>query len=212
MVLIVMISTTPVFFAKDIDTALYETMRDDIKEAMGTKLEVTNELRPLGLLFDKMTPSKETGQIHAIIISVPENQMSHPLLVPVCPDVPPVTDHSITALAKLSKTVVNKFGANDKQIKGVAVDREYVRKGLKDKLIEELDIPGLNTDDKDSWITLVWDPAHELELAVKDVRKDNIFEWLEQYIKQVNEATELLIIGKGLQQSKAAAEELGENL
>ena len=187
-------------------------MRDDIKEAMGTKLEATNELRPLGLLFDKMTPSKETGQIHAIIIPVPENQMSHPLLVPVCLDVPPVTDHSIPALAKLSKTVVNKFGANDKQIEGVAVDGEYVRKGLKDKLIEELDIPGLNTDDKDSWITLVWDPAHELELAVKDVRKDNIFEWLEHYIKQGNEATELLNIGKGLQQSKAAAEELGENL
>ena len=107
---------------------------------------------------------------------------------------------------------MNKFGAKDKQIEGVAVDGEYVRKGLKNKLVEELDIPGMNNVDKDSWITLVWDPAHELELAVKDVRKDDVFEWLDLYIKQVNEATELLNIGKGLQQSKSVADDLGEKL
>ena len=79
-------------------------------------------------------------------------------------------------------------------------------------MIAELDIPGMSSDQKGNWITFVWDPAHELELAVKDVRKEDIFQWLENMIKQINEATELLNIGKGLQQSLSAAENLGEKL
>ena len=59
---------------------------------------------------------------------------------------------------------------------------------------------------------MIWDPAHELELAVKDVRKDSVFEWLEQNNKQVNDATELLTIGKGLQESKKVDEKIGERL
>jgi hypothetical protein len=82
-------------FAKEIDVALFETMKDDLKEALTTKLDATNEKRPMGLLFDKMTPAKETGQIHAIMIPVPENNLAQPLIVPVCLDVPTVKDHSI---------------------------------------------------------------------------------------------------------------------
>ena len=70
----------------------------------------------------------------------------------------------------------------------------------------------MNSSEKEDWITFVWDPAHELELAIKDVRKDDIFDWLQRHIKQINEATELLNIGKGLQQSLSAAENLDENL
>ena len=37
-------------------------------------------------------------------------------------------------------------------------------------MISEIDIPGMTSTQKGNWITFVWDPAHELELAVKDVR------------------------------------------
>ena len=199
-------------FAKEIDTAVFETMKEDIKEALATTLDATNQKRPLGLLFDKMTPSKETGQIHAIVIPVPENNLSQPLIVPVCLDVPPVTDHSIAGLAELVKAELNKIGADDSQVEGIAVDGEYVKKGIKKKLLELLDLPDMSNEEKDGWISMTWDPAHELELAVKDVRKDSVYEWLEKIIKQVNDATELLNIGKGLQESKKVAEELGEKL
>ena len=200
------------FFAKDIDINLFEVMKDDLKEALETKLEATKEKRPIGLLFDKMTPAKETGQIHAIIIPVPENPLSQPLLVPVCLEVPPVTEHSVPALAKLAMSVLKKFGVEDSQLEGIAVDGEYVKKGIKAKLLEELDIPNMDEEDKAAWITCVWDPAHELELAMKDVRKDVVFDWLENHIKMINEATEILSIGKGLQQSLRAAEDLGQRL
>ena len=70
----------------------------------------------------------------------------------------------------------------------------------------------MNHSQKGDWITFVWDPANEVELAIKNVRKEDIFQWLENHIKQINEATGLLNIGKGLQQSLSAAENLDEKL
>ena len=135
-------------FAKDLDRNLFDTMKDDLKEAMETKLEATEEKRPVGLLFDKMTPAKETGQIHALIVPVPENPLSESFLVPVCLEVPPVTEHSIPALAKVAKSVLNSFGVEDRQLEGIAVDGEYVRKGIKEKLLEELDVPDMDDKEK----------------------------------------------------------------
>ena len=199
-------------FAKEIDRCLFETMKEDLKKALQTELEATGEKRPIGLTFDKMTPAKETGQVHALVIPVPENPLSQPLIVPVFLDLPPVQQHDIASLAKLSKSALEKFGVEDKQVEGIAVDGEYVKKGIKDKIIAELDISDMDPTELGEWITVIWDPAHELELAVKDVRKEDIFEWMENYIKQINEATELLNISKGLQQSLQAAEDLEEKL
>ena len=50
---------------------------------------------------------------------------------------------------------------------------------------------------------------HELEISNKDVRKESIFEWFDKYVELINEATELLNIGKGLQISIEAVEKMG---
>ena len=136
-------------FAKEIDVALFETMKDDLKEALTTKLDATNDKRPLGLLFDKMTPAKETGQIHAIVIPVPENSLAQPLIVPVCLDVPTVKDHSVAGLAQLATSVLHNAGAGDKQLEGISVDSKFVKKGIKQKLLENLHIPNMNEEVKD---------------------------------------------------------------
>ena len=59
------------------------------------------------------------------------------------------------------------------------------------------------------WITSVWEPAHEVELTAKGVRKENIFEWFNKDVELINDAVGLLNIGKGLQMSIEAAEKLG---
>ena len=59
---------------------------------------------------------------------------------------------------------------------------------------------------------MTWEPAHELELSVKDVRKNSVFSWFDKFIKQMNEATQLLNIGKGLQQMIDASRDLDEKL
>ena len=200
------------FFVKDLDTAIYEQMKEDIKKHLGKKLTATERKRPVGMVMDKMTPSKRTGQIHALIVPVPENSLSQPLLVPLCLEVPPVTELHAAGLASLSKSVLNNAGAEDFQLEGIGVDGEYVKKGFKEKLLEILEIPEFTLEEKAEWFTMVWEPAHELELAVKDVRKDGVFDWLDKHIKLINEATELLNIGKGLQQSIEAATEIDEKL
>ena len=51
------------------------------------------------------------------------------------------------------------------------------------------------------------EPAHQLELTTKDVRKSESFKWLEHQITVIRDIANLLNIGKGLEQSKEAAVE-----
>ena len=54
-------------FAKKLDVAIYTEMKANMKEVMETKLEATDEKRPAGMMMDKMTPSKRTGQMHGVV-------------------------------------------------------------------------------------------------------------------------------------------------
>ena len=138
--------------------------------------------------MDKMTPSKRTGQVHAIIIPVPENPLSQPLLVPLMLDVPVVKEYDAEGLSKMAKKILNDAGAEDQQLEGIGWDEEYVKKGVKAKFMRILSIKNWTEEQKDRWITSVWEPAHELELAMKDLRNVNL----------INHAVGMLNIGKGL--------------
>ena len=199
------------FFVKDLDNSIYETMKDDLRVALETVVPSTNQKRPLGMVMDKMTPSKRTGQVHAIIVPVPENPLSQPLLVPLMLDVPIVKGDGYDAdgLSKMAKKILNDAGAEDQQLEGIGWDGEYVKKGVKAKFMGVLSIDNWTDDQKDRWITSVWEPAHELELAMKDLRKESIFEWHNKDVNLINEAVGMLNIGKGLQQSIETAERLG---
>ena len=43
----------------------------------------------------------------------------------------------------------NFFNSVDKQLEGISVDREYVKKRMKEKLFENLDIHGKTEQEKD---------------------------------------------------------------
>ena len=64
------------FFAKKLDVAIYDEMKDRLKKNMNVKLDATDEKRPCGLLMDKMTPNRRTGQMHAAVVAVPENSLA----------------------------------------------------------------------------------------------------------------------------------------
>ena len=83
--------------------------------------------------MDKMIPYKRTGQIHAIIIPVPENSLSQNLLVPLMLDVPIVKEYDAEGLAKMVKQILNEDGADDEQLEGIGWDGEYIKKGVKGK-------------------------------------------------------------------------------
>ena len=200
--------------ATKIDKNLTEVMKDDFKRALETKLEGTGQLRPLGFAMDKMTPNKQTGQVHAMITPVPENPLSEDFIVAVMMPVPVVTEGDAVGLAKMSKSIFNEAGAGDHQLEGVGWDGQYVKMGVLGKLLEIME-KNNNMDDKQmkEWITQRWEPAHNIELATKDVKDDvGVFDWFNTHIKVVNEATEVLKTGKGLQQTIEASEALSLKL
>ena len=198
------------FFAKDLDIAIYKTMKNNIQENMNVLLDSTLQKRPAGLVMDKMTPNKRTGQIHAVIIPVPENPLTKDLIVPLMLEVPPVQNHSAEGLAMTAKKVFNSAGLSDDQLEGLGWDGEYIKKGVKKQLIKILEISDMTVVEKTDWITEVWEPAHQLELTTNDAINMVIFEWFEDHIKILNDVTNMLNIGKGLEQSLEAAEEVGK--
>ena len=197
-------------FATQIDKNLSEVMKSDFKEALETKLEGTGRLRPLGFAMDKMTPNKQTGQVHAMLTPVPENPLSEHLIVPVMMPVPVVKHGDAIGLANMSKEIFNEAGAKDHQLEGLGWDGQYVKMGVLDKLFEILEKhPEMDLNQLKEWVTQRWEPAHNIELATKDIKElEGVFDWFNSHIKIVNEATEVLKSGKGLQQSIEAAEDL----
>ena len=197
-------------FAKSLDDAIYDEVKYNIKKNMEMELDATKKKRPAGLLMDKMTPNRRTGQIHAVVVPVPENPLSQNLLKAVMLEVPPVPNLSAEGLATTAKKVFNEAGLQDEQLEGIGWDGEYVKKGVKGKLLDLLYVFGMNRDEMDIWITQVWEPAHQLELTTKDIKSDPLFAWFVDHIQILNDTTNILGIGKGLEQSIEAAEEVGE--
>ena len=60
------------------------------------------------------------------------------------------------------------------------------------------------------WVTEVREPAHQIEKIMDDCLEMSCFQWLSDYIKDVNTVTEVLYIDKGLEQSIASSEELDQ--
>ena len=131
--------------------------------------------------------------------------------MPLILEVPLVHNHIAEGLAGSSKEVFNNAGVSDHQLEGLCWDGEYIMKCVKNKLVKKLEISDMTDEEKTDWITEVWEPAHQIELITKDARNMDIFEWLEDHIKIINDITTILNIGKGLEQSIEAAKEIGEH-
>ena len=129
---------------------------------------------------------------------------------PMMLDVPTVPVLTAQGLASTALEVFRDSGFTDDQLEGMGWDGEYIKKGVKDKLLDILEIEGMTKDDMKEWVTEVWEPAHQLELVTKDVKSDNTFDWLTDHIQVLNDTATILGIGKGLEQSMEAAKEVGE--
>ena len=127
-------------------------------------------------------------------------------------EVPPVPDLSAEGLATTAIRVFREAGFTDDQLEGMGWDGEYVKKGVKGKILEQLEMEGWSKEELKHWVTEVWEPAHQLELVTKDIKEDDPMAWFNQHISILNDITNILGFGKGLEQSMTAAEEVGEKL
>ena len=125
-------------------------------------------------------------------------------------EVPAVPVLTAEGLASTALEVFHESGFCDDQLAGFGWDGEYVKKGIKDKILDLVVVEGMNKGELVEWITEVWEPAHQLELVTKDTKGDDAFQWFTDHIQVLNDITEILGIGKGLKQSLEAAVEVGE--
>ena len=64
----------------------------------------------------------------------------------------------------------------------------------------------MTPEDLQQWITIIWEPAHNINLADGDIRGLDIFDWLVTLTSCIGELTSNLGIGKGLEQCFKEAE------
>ena len=199
-------------FAAELTEQIGKAVEEVLKENISSILPNTEKARPVGIVADKITPNKRTGHILGLILPVPENPISEPFLVPIMLNLPPVKEHNAIALADQILQGVRAMGVSDDQIEGLGVDGQYVKLGVKKQLVQKLEVPGLSSAKLQDWITEIWEPAHNINLADHDVRDMAMFDWLVRATNQVGDITEILGIGKGLEQCLDAASELDECL
>ena len=195
-------------FARDLTKCIVSVLKENIAEHISKPLDATQKKRPVGLVCDKITPNKRTGHIAALILPQPENPLSEPFLIPIMLEVPPVIDHTADGLSSQLLYLIHDAGVEDSQLEGMGVDGQYIKLGATRKLVSKLEIDGYTEDDLQKWIFQTWEPAHNLNKADEEIRKLQIFDWLETFTNEVGEITRILGIGKGLEQVMQAATEL----
>ena len=199
-------------FARDLTENIVGVMKKKLAHEISKPLDATKKKRPVGFVADKITPNKRTGHIAALILPVPENPLPQPFLNPVMLDLPPVADHTAEGLSDQMLELMRGAGVADSQLEGVGVDGQYIKLGAIKKMIAKLNVDGLTEEQLLDWVFETWEPAHNLNKADEEIRKLQIFEWLVRFTKEVGEITGILGIGKGLEQSKHSASELGKRL
>ena len=199
-------------FCRDMSKCIAEVMKEKLADNIAKPLEATKKKRPLGLVADKITPNKTTGHITALILPVPENPLSQPLLNPIMLDLPPVVDHTADGLSDQLLGLMHDAGVEDSQLEGIGVDGQYIKLGAIKKLIGKLSVTGMSEEELLGWIFETWEPAHNLNKADEEIRNLPIFEWLVRFTSDIGDVTRLLGIGKGLEQSKQSAAELEQRL
>ena len=180
-----------VTFGRDLTKHIKKAMQSKLAKNLSLPVDGTREKRPVGIVADKITPNKRTGHIIGLIVPVPENPLSGSFLVPVLLETPTVKDHTAEGLAQQVLDVVHAAGVEDHQVQGGGVDGQYILMGVWGKILAKLDVcrENMTPEELQQWITIIWEPAHNLNLADVDIRGLDIFDWLVSLTRCVGEVT-----------------------
>ena len=148
-------------------------------------LEATKNLPPVGVVADKLTTRRRTGQMFAAVLFTPGMPN---LLSPVSMGVESVFKHDGDSIAEDIHNVCTKYNIQDDQIAGFGFDGQYFHLGVHTNLKQKMQL----TDR----VSVVWDAAHLLQLADKDMRKCT--EWVDEICKDIGTFFKFIIQRKSL--------------
>ena len=91
------------------------------------------------------------------------------------------------------------------QLVGCAVDGAYIHLSIGKHLCQKIGI-------REDWLSISWDSAHLLELAIHDVKKQRKFLWLTRFIKTCSMIMRKYSYGKQYEQLLETAELIEEDI
>lgn len=165
-----------------------------IREYISNSLPATGTKPPIGIVSDKMTARRRTGQMHAAILFTPGMDS---LMSPVSLGVTPVKKHDGEAIAEDIANVCKQYSIDNDQLAGFGFDGQYFNLGVPNKLRDKLHL--------DQNVAFTWDPAHLLQLADKDARK--LCPWIDETCRDIAAILSKFSFGKTFEEAidKAAA-------
>lgn len=165
---------------------------------------ITRHRRVFGITFDKVTLLRRSMQVTMMVIMVDGELTPIYLQSPLCK-----IDLSGDELANNCIRVMESFGLSQsilqQQLVGCAVDGAYIHLGIDKHLCRKIGIT-------EEWLSISWDSAHLLELAINDVKKQRKFLWLSKFIKICAMIMKKYSYGKQYEQLLETAELLEEDI
>ncbi len=192
------------WFFEKLRTSMTITMKNRISEYLHSVDPVTQRRRPFGITLDKVTLLKRSMQVTIMIVMIDGQLTPLYLQSPLCQ-----TELTGEDLASNCVRVLESFGlkknALQEQFTGCAVDGAYINLQIEKHLCQKLGM-------RERWLTVSWDSAHLLELAINDAKKQSKFSWLQRFIKTCGTIMKKYSYGKSYEHLLEAAELVEEQI
>ena len=186
-------------FPSQMRASFAEAIDSRIKNYCKTPLSATGTVPPVGIIADKVTTRRRTGHMYGAILFTPNMPN---LLTSVSLGMVAVKGHDGECIANDIKNVCKQYELQSNQIAGFGFDGQYFNLHVPEKLKEKLHL--------DDDVTFQWDPAHLLQLADKDMRKEA--PWIENICKDIAAVLQKFAYGKTFEAAIDKAAELGVDL
>ena len=186
-------------FASSMRPSFTAAVDSRIKKYLQKPLPATGTVPPVGIIADKVTTKRRTGHMYGAVMFTPNMPN---LLTPVSLGMVAVKGHTGECIANDVRDICNQYNLRNHQIAGFGFDGQYFKLNVPGKLKDKLNLDGS--------VNFVWDAAHLLQLADKDMRKE--VPWIESICKDIGAVLHKFAYGKTYEAAIEKANELGIDL
>ena len=183
-----------------------ETARSVFCEETLSKVREHVESQPcVSVLADKVTVARRTVDVTAVLTLMPEaepDKLYQSFLI----GAPVVKNHDGDALAGDIRDSLQKVGVTSaEKLAAVAADGQYHHNAVPEKLTVLLE-----KESATYTVPALWDPAHLMNLAEGDARKDVSGKWVRDAVDLVTSVNRRCSVGKGLEELLQHGEQSGK--
>ena len=154
-------------------------------EYFAKPLDATSNLLLLGIVADKLTTRRHTGQMLAGILFTPGMPN---LLTAVSLGVESVAKHDGDSISVDINSMCAKYKIQNDQIAGISFDSQYFNLNVHTKLQDKMK---LNKN-----VNFAWDPAHLLQFTDNNMRKS--ISWIDSICEDIGAVLSKFQFGKKL--------------